>query len=83
LEFLQSANSVDADTATNLPFPSLPSPPLPRTPSTVTYHPVRAESTAALEINYWGVQPVARVPSNVNKPPYATMFGARFIDKLS
>jgi hypothetical protein len=25
-------------------------------------------------VNYWGVHPVARVSSNVNKPPYATMF---------
>jgi hypothetical protein len=25
-------------------------------------------------LNYWGVHPVARVSSNVNKPPYATMF---------
>jgi hypothetical protein len=24
--------------------------------------------------NYWGVHPVAHVSSNVNKPPYATMF---------
>jgi hypothetical protein len=32
-----------------------------------------------MDLNYWGVHPVARVSSNVNKPPYATMFGARFI----
>jgi hypothetical protein len=25
-------------------------------------------------LNYWGVYPVAHVSSNVNKPPYATMF---------
>jgi hypothetical protein len=30
-------------------------------------------------LNYWGVHPAARVSSNVNKPPYATMFfGALF-----
>jgi hypothetical protein len=34
--------------------------------------------------NYWGVHPVARVSSNVNKPPYATMFvGARFYCALT
>jgi hypothetical protein len=34
-------------------------------------------------LNYWGVHPVARVSSNVNKPPYATMFGARFYCALT
>jgi hypothetical protein len=30
-------------------------------------------------LNYWGVHPVVSVSSNVNKPPYATMFfGTRF-----
>jgi hypothetical protein len=29
--------------------------------------------------NYWGVHPVARVFSNVNKPPYATMFWCSFL----
>jgi hypothetical protein len=37
-----------------------------------------------LIINYWGAHPVARVSSNVNKPPYATMFfGARFYCALT
>jgi hypothetical protein len=31
-----------------------------------------------INLNYWVVHPVALVSSNVNKPPYATMFGARF-----
>jgi hypothetical protein len=34
-------------------------------------------------LNYCGVHPVARVSSNVNKPPYATMFGARFYCALT
>jgi hypothetical protein len=35
-------------------------------------------------LNYWGEHPVARVSSNVNKPPYATMFfGARFYCALT
>jgi hypothetical protein len=35
-------------------------------------------------LNYWGVHPVARVSSNVNKPPYATVFfGARFYCALT
>jgi hypothetical protein len=34
-------------------------------------------------LNYWGVHPVARVCSNVNKPPYATMFGACFYCALT
>jgi hypothetical protein len=35
-------------------------------------------------VNYWGVHPVTRVSSNVNKPPYATMFfGARFYCALT
>jgi hypothetical protein len=34
-------------------------------------------------LNYWGVHPVARVSSNVNKPPYTTMFGARFYCALT
>jgi hypothetical protein len=33
--------------------------------------------------NYWGVHPAARVSSKVNKPPYATMFGARFYCALT
>jgi hypothetical protein len=36
-----------------------------------------------LLVNYWGVHPVARVSSNVNKPPYATTFGARFYCALT
>jgi hypothetical protein len=35
------------------------------------------------EFNYWGVHPVARVSSNVNKPPNATMFDARFYCALT
>jgi hypothetical protein len=27
-----------------------------------------------INLNYWGVHPVARVYSNVNKPSYTTMF---------
>jgi hypothetical protein len=34
-------------------------------------------------LNYWGVHPVASVSSNVNKPPYATLFGARFYCALT
>jgi hypothetical protein len=37
-----------------------------------------------LSFNYWGVHPVARVSSNVNKPPYTTtFFGARFYCALT
>jgi hypothetical protein len=34
-------------------------------------------------LNYWGVHPVARVSSNVNKPLYATMSGDRFYCALT
>jgi hypothetical protein len=36
-----------------------------------------------MDLNFWGVHPVARVSSNVNKPPYAAMFGARFYCALT
>jgi hypothetical protein len=40
-------------------------------------------ATLFYALNYWGVHPAARVSSNVNKPPYATMFGARFYCALT
>jgi hypothetical protein len=32
------------------------------------------QASVIVTLSYWGVHPVARVSSNVNKPPYATMF---------
>jgi hypothetical protein len=42
-----------------------------------------AARKTAFILNYCGVHPVARVSSNVNIPPYATMFGARFYCALT
>jgi hypothetical protein len=35
--------------------------------------PLKLLSNLLCRLNYWGAHSVARVSSNVNKPPYATM----------
>jgi hypothetical protein len=50
---------------------------LPTSLSALSYRHFR-EQYLFTSLNYSGVHRVARVSSNVNKPPYATMFGARF-----